>query len=469
MKFSTKLFLSVSVIISLTLACFCTAAVSYNFRPSMQQAYDNALLELRTVRMSLQLAIHTEGEAKALEKLTEQLWQVSYGKKLGLYDGQGNLLYSNSAQRDLKKRKVDLPEQTGESVSFQPGTDVGFYELTTQSRFSVGEQEYCLVLIQSADPILERLNNQLSIFRYLYLAVITVVLLVLFVFTRLFTKPVQTLVSATRRLSQGQLDQRVTIRTGDEITQLGQDFNQMAQSIQEKVNSLHQEAVNKDTFIANFAHEIKTPMTSILGYADLIYRTPEIAPEVKEASEYILNESLRLEALSHKLMELYVVDKQDFVLTEVFLPDFIDSLVHTMAEALERKDATLELSVEPVYLSVEEDLFSSLITNLIDNAVKAGATHLLLDGRWDSGNYLISLRDNGCGMEEQELVHITESFYMADKARSRSQHGAGLGLALCEKIARLHHTTMVFTSTKGVGTTVTMRMEGGKTDEAFSN
>lgn len=88
MKLSTKLFLSVSMLISITLACFCTAAVSYNFRLSMQQAYDNALLELRTVRMSLQLAIRTGGEAEALKKLSDQLWQVSYGKKLVLYDGR---------------------------------------------------------------------------------------------------------------------------------------------------------------------------------------------------------------------------------------------------------------------------------------------------------------------------------------------------------------------------------------------
>lgn len=469
MKFSTKLFLSVSVIISITLACFCTAAVRYNFRLSMQQAYDSALQELRTIQMSLQLAIHTQGEAETLEKLSDQLWQVSYGKRLGLYDGQGNLLYSNNAQRDLNRRKADLPEQTGETVSFHPGTDVGYYELTARSRFSVGEHEYCLVLIQSADSILERLDNQLSVFRYLYLTIIAVVLLVLFVFTRLFTKPVQTLASATRRLSQGQLDQRVSIQTEDEIGQLGQDFNRMAQSIQEKVDSLRREAENKDTFIANFAHEIKTPMTSILGYADLIYRTPEITPEVREASEYILNESLRLEALSHKLMELYVVDKQDFVFTEVFLPDFMDSLARTMAEALERKDAVLELSVEPVYLRVEEDLFSSLITNLVDNAVKAGANHLLLGGHWDGETYLVSLGDNGCGMGQQELAHITEAFYMADKARSRSQHGAGLGLALCEKIARLHHTTLAFASIKGVGTTVTLRMKGEKADEASSD
>ncbi len=462
MRFSIKLFLSISLIIAIALACFCTAMVSYNYRLSMRQAYDDALLELRTIRMSLQIAIHTDGEKQAMASLNNQIWQVSYGKKLTLFDDQGQLLYSNNAERDMQGRYTIPSDQTGEMVSFGHGTDVGFYEFTASSCFTVGNSVYHLVIIQSADDILERLQNQLKIYQYMYVSLIAVVLFVLFVFSRLFTKPVRQLASSTRRLADGMLDERVEIKTSDEIGQLGRDFNLMAQSIQEKVEHLNQESSNKDLFIANFTHEIKTPMTSILGYADLIFQMPNISAELRAASEYILNESLRLESLSHKLMELYVLDKQDFIFTEMFMPDFLQELKLSMSTMLDSKGVSLILAADPAFTYIEPDLFVSMISNLIDNAVKAGATEITIHGHWNEEYYQIDIQDNGCGMDTTELPHIREAFYMVDKSRSRKQHGAGLGLALCEKIAQLHQTTLHFASTKGKGTLVSFSLREGR-------
>lgn len=465
MKFSTKLFLCVSIILAITLACFCTSVVLRNFHVTMQQAYKEASLELRTIRMSLQLSLHSSGEKATLEALSNQLWQVSYGKKLRFYNGQGELLYSNSADLDLRRHERQFTDQNKESVSFHLGDETGFYEITAQSPFQVGSDSYYLILVLSADPIVEQIRHQAAMFREMYIIIMCILLPFIFGFAYLFTKPIKRVTISAQKLASGQLNERVEIHSADEIGQMSQSFNQMAQSIQEMVESLNRETVNKDTFIANFAHEIKTPMTSILGYADLICRTPGISGEIKEASEFILGESMRLEALSHKLMELYVVDKQDFILTEIELSEFIASLVYTLDGMLRVHTVTLSQSIEPAYVSIEEDLFSSLIANLIDNAIKAGATRLLLYGRSEGQTYMLRLQDNGCGMDQKDVEHITEAFYMVDKARSRSQHGAGLGLALCAKIASLHKISLEFSSEKGVGTTVTLKMKGTKVNE----
>lgn len=129
---------------------------------------------------------------------------------------------------------------------------------------------------------------------------------------------------------------------------------------------------------------------------------------------------------------------------------------------------TLALDVQDAVLLLEPDLFQTLLINLIDNARKAsedgGAIALL--GRVEGDFYCFSVRDEGRGIPEAELGKITEAFYMVDKSRSRAQNGAGLGLALCDRIVKLHGGTMEFASALGAGTTVTVRVpfagEGGR-------
>ena len=115
-------------------------------------------------------------------------------------------------------------------------------------------------------------------------------------------------------------------------------------------------------------------------------------------------------------------------------------------------------------LCVDRELFKSLLYNLVDNAVKASGegASIQVEGHFEQGEFCIRVSDEGVGIPEEEIAKITQAFYMVDKARGRASGGAGLGLALCAEIISLHRGSLQFESRLGEGTSVLIRMKGGK-------
>ncbi len=298
-----------------------------------------------------------------------------------------------------------------------------------------------------------------------YLAAVLVGMGLLGLLSALLTGPLKRMSRAAGRMAQGDYEERLAVRGRDEIGELAESFNRMAEAVEEKVEALSRAAREREDFVANFAHEMKTPMTSIIGYADMLYQRELSRKEVRDASWYIWNEGMRLEALSLKLMDLTVLGRQDFPLQEMAAEELLADAAGGLEPFFAEKGVSFALSADPAYIRVEYDLFKTLLINLLDNSVKAGCTRLALSGtREREGRYRICVRDNGCGMEEEELSRITEAFYMVDKARSRKQHGAGLGLALADRIARIHGSGLEFRSRKGQGTEVSLLFSCAETE-----
>lgn len=279
----------------------------------------------------------------------------------------------------------------------------------------------------------------------------------------LLTRPLKRMARGAGRMADGNYGERFQAPGRDEIGELAHSFNQMADAVEEKIGELERSAREKEDFVANFAHELKTPLTSIIGYADTIYQKELPREEVRRASWHIWNEGMRLEGLSFKLMELTVLGRQDFVLEEMPAAELLQDVAEGLEPLFVKKEIALQLEAAPAYVRVEYDLLKTLLLNLCDNACKAGASQIRLEGHIETGQtgdvYGISVTDNGCGMEEEELSRITEAFYMVDKARSRKQHGAGLGLTLADRIARIHGSRLLFQSQKGQGTRVSFSLE----------
>lgn len=277
---------------------------------------------------------------------------------------------------------------------------------------------------------------------------------VLMLLSVLLTGSLNRMSKAARRMADGYYAERLSLRGRDEIGVLAESFNQMADAVEGKIGELEKAARAKEDFVANFAHELKTPLTSIIGYADTIYQKELSRDETRRASLHIWNEGMRLEALSLKLMELTVLGRQDFPLTELPADELLQDVAEGFAPMLMEKQIDFRLQAQPGYVCADYDLLKTLLLNLTDNSIKAGSSQIELLGQIKEGKYFISVRDNGCGISEEELSRVTEAFYMADKARSRKQHGAGLGLALADKVAEIHGDRLHFESQKGLGTTV---------------
>lgn len=237
--------------------------------------------------------------------------------------------------------------------------------------------------------------------------------------------------------------------------------------LERSIENLQDVASRREEFIASFAHELKTPLTAIIGYADML-RSKEMAPKSRfTAAGYIFSEGKRLEALSLKLMDIIVAGKQGFEKKRFEVGYFIRSIAAVTVPSLSRDGMTLDLRWEPGEIEIEPDLFKTLMINLVDNARKASKKNDVIElyGKAEDGGYALYVRDHGSGMKKEELSKIMEPFYMIDKSRSRAQNGAGLGLALCQRIAELHGTKLEYDSELGRGTTVRILLKGGGSNE----
>ena len=280
----------------------------------------------------------------------------------------------------------------------------------------------------------------------------------------MLVRPLARLSAAARRMAEGELSQRVRVDGDDEVAQLSADFNVMAHRIQRQVAELKAAQRRQEDFIASFAHEIKTPLTSVIGYADLLRSRPAGVEQVRESAGYIFSEGRRLEALSRKLLDLIVLERQDFPLHPVSLDVFLHRVAGAMEPSLVQSGIRLTVRAQAVTARMEPDLMETVCINLLDNARKAmeNGGEILLEGfALEDGSCRIQVTDQGKGIPPQELERVTEAFYMVDKSRARAQGGAGLGLALCRRIVELHGGTLELESHPGKGTCVGVHLRGG--------
>ena len=282
--------------------------------------------------------------------------------------------------------------------------------------------------------------------------------------TALMLRPLSRLSAATRRMAAGELNQRVRVDSGDELGRLSADFNAMAARLEKQVQELTEAKRRQEDFMGSFAHEIKTPLTSIIGYADLLRSRPATPEQVRDSAGYIFREGRRLESLSRKLMDLIVLDRQDFPLHPIPMDAFLRRVGGALRPVLESQDIRLTIRARAAVIPIEADLMETVCLNLLDNARKAieGRGVIVLEGVPEAGGYCIRVTDSGKGIPAGELSRVTEAFYMVDKSRARAQGGAGLGLALCQRIVALHGGRLEFQSVEGTGTQVRVHLKGGE-------
>lgn len=277
------------------------------------------------------------------------------------------------------------------------------------------------------------------------------------VFARRMTRPLRTLTTASAEIADGDYARRTGLHTGDEIETLSSSFDKMADAVQEKITALQADVRQREDFMGAFAHELKTPMTSIIGYADML-RTIQASPaEQYEAVGAIYHEGRRLEALSGKLLALLGLGEETITLQ----PTALAALWPRLQAAC--PGVPLQLPACDAAVQADADLLLDLLCNLVGNAVKASEPGQPVEVRAaDNGDTVtLTVADHGCGIPQSEISRVTEPFYMVDKSRARKQGGSGLGLALCKRIAEVHGSDLHIESTPGEGTRVSVILRKG--------
>ena len=274
--------------------------------------------------------------------------------------------------------------------------------------------------------------------------------------------PIDRLARTTRLMAQGQYSRRALVTTHDELGALAVDFNHMADTVERQISQLEDAARRERDFTASFAHEIKTPLTSVIGYADTMRSRTLSREQQLRAANYIFSEGKRMETMSLALLDLFALERSAPQLRPVRTGAIAAAAAESSRFRYEEKSLALQVDVEDAELSGEPTLLHTLLYNLLDNARKAsepGQT-VELRGYRTEGGYCFRIRDHGRGIPAEALSRLTEPFYMVDKSRSRAEGGAGLGLSIAKRIVQVHGGVMDFKSIEGQGTVVTVLLGG---------
>jgi signal transduction histidine kinase len=220
----------------------------------------------------------------------------------------------------------------------------------------------------------------------------------------------------------------------------------MAGSIQSRIAELTRLNESREQFINNLSHELRTPITAVAGYAELL-KIGSISDEERERSiGYIADQIRRIQQMSQKLMALTQIPFCAIQKQWVSLESAAANAAMTCAEQLNKKVIGLNMDLQAVNAYGDAVLIESLLQNLLENAVKASQQGgvVTISSRLieESGDCVLWVADNGRGMASEEIAKVTEPFYRIDKARARKDGGAGLGLALCAKICDVHSAKM---------------------------
>lgn len=464
MKLFHKIFLCFVVLFGIAFQTAGMLLIDYAYEHAIEQEKKYALQQFQYNKYILQSMLYSEPDVLRAQGQSPGSLS-SFTAPVALYDQGKNCIYTDlSMEPDTLSLQDDEDGRMAFLICQKDGESCIFvYDYVRQ-----GEREAYLVTQTDISSVVDAQRNMVAYFQRIYLILVCIGFPLIFLLTNLLTGSIKKVGKAARRIARGKYGERIDVNTKDEIGQLAADFNRMAEKIEEKVKELSEAARAKEDFTANFAHELKTPLTSVIGYADMLYSRELPRKQVKEAAGYILNEGMRLEALSLKLMDLFVLNRQEFLLEKQETGRLFEAMLPGMKPVCEKHGVQLHMEIGEGEIAVEFDLFETMMLNIIDNAVKAECSDIWITGERRPTCYQIRLKDNGKGIPPAELGRITEAFYMVDKSRSRKQHGAGLGMALVARIAQIHRAAMRVESDGKSGTTVRIMFglpEGGKDEQ----
>ncbi|MBE6981003.1 MAG: HAMP domain-containing histidine kinase [Ruminococcaceae bacterium] len=466
MGYRLKLTVSISLLIALAFGIGGTWMIATAFHATREQETQAALTSFENTQNTLAL-INALGEQTDLQSLADALRQM---EAQGLGGWQALSLTSPDARLylsgdpDLLAQELTTPPEN-QCLSL-PVSDSHGQGLLAKSVIMAGDTELSLLARFDLSHVYALRQAQQKQYLTVYCAVIFFGILASMGLSYAMTRHLRRLTATVRRISGGDLSRRAHIQSQDEFGQLSRDFDAMADKLQETIGKLESDMQRQESFMGAFAHELKTPMTSIIGFADLLRQGNLDETTRTMAADYIFSEGKRLERLSFKLLELLLLKKDGLKLQKVWLNSYLTEVERALSPAMKNRNIRLVCKGEAARVTLEADLVRSLLYNLADNAAKAldGGGIIAIRGTVIPGGCQLQVVDNGRGMAKEELAKITEAFYRVDKARARSQGGAGLGLALCKQIAQLHGGNIRFDSEPGKGTRVTVTLYGKEGD-----
>ncbi len=310
-----------------------------------------------------------------------------------------------------------------------------------------------IVLVSSPiDSSLEVLSRITEIFVFVSVLVVVVAMIIMTIFARKQAKPLKTMATAARAFGHGQLNARVDTQGhySQEMEELALAFNNMASSLQKS-------EYQRQEFIANVSHELKTPMTTISGYVDGILDGTIPQEKSRQYLHMVSEETKRLSRLVRNMLDISRLQDQKGLLPDQLsrfdISDCLGQVLISFEQRITEKqlDVQVELPELPVYVQACRDQITQVIYNLVDNAIKfnpAGGT-LALSVKTGGGKAYICVTNDGETIPPEELSLVFDRFHKLDKSRSENRDSWGLGLYIVKTIIDSHEENISVTSRDG--------------------
>jgi two-component system sensor histidine kinase BaeS len=278
-------------------------------------------------------------------------------------------------------------------------------------------------------------------------------------------RPLEELVEAAGRLAAGDRSTRVAVGGLSETATLGAAFNEMAAELEQEASQRDQLDRLKDEFVLTASHELRSPLTSVQGFAELLMlERDSLTPRQVETVEIILDNCRHLVRLLNDLLDLARSDAGRLTIrpTPTEVEPLVADSVRTMRAQTEKASQALTQRIEPGLprVNVEPDRIRQILVNLITNAHEYSPEGAAIEviARADGAEVEIVVSDNGPGIPESQLEHVFERFTRGDAGLTQRVGGTGLGLAISKSLIELHGGTIAAESTPGEGATFRLRL-----------
>ncbi|GAB4546065.1 MAG: ATP-binding protein [Anaerolineales bacterium] len=399
---------------------------------------------------------------KYQDELSDQL--ESYYKQNGTWEGVESL-YSHEGERPLSFSITD-PDGVILVPGFEhrAGDSVSALELAHGKKIEgKGELIIGYVVLNTPperNPLEEEFIRRINGFIFISAAGAALFALVLgALLSRAVTRPLLELTRATRALAAGNFEQRVPVRSKDEIGELASSFNKMNEDLARSFNLRKQ-------MTADIAHELRAPLSLIIGHAEGVH--DGVLQPTRENFEIIREEAERLEKLVNDLRTLSLADagKLSVEFQRIEMNQFLRDVQKRYAASFANKRVELALTsaLEALYANIDPSRFGQALNNILDNALRytpeGGRVSVALSAGKE--NMTVSVQDSGEGVGAEEAQRLFDRFYRVDEARNRDDGGSGLGLAITKSIIEMHGGSVWAESEKGRGVKISIHIPFAK-------
>ena len=461
MKFRYKVLIINMIVISICLGTVGYLMILKNFNLALDQQIENSVEENNLFQASIEYELLNimNNNAYSSNILMEKLTQAGENVYTNISSNDSNLYVAYTGSIIYSSSQLSCTDELWSSVDVGKKTYTinkvdDSYFICVSSCTLLMDEKLNIINQRDITSIYTMMEQQTGYYNILLIVVLVVCSVFMYILSTLLTKPLEKLQKASESFGKGDYEVRVSIRSKDEVGQLADTYNVMADSVVEHMDELKNMVTRQEQFVADFTHELKTPMTSIIGYADTLRSRDLTKEQQMMAASYIFSEGQRLEAMSMKLFEFIYTKQHSITPKKLNTKKLMTEVVSSINPLYEDKNVTLTTNMCNCYINGDLDLLKSAFINLLDNARKASqpGKEVVFSCTEGDDAVTITVKDFGSGIPKEHLEKICDAFYMVDKSRSRKEGGAGLGLSLAALVFDAHKATMNIKSQLDKGT-----------------